>query len=200
MSEPLGDGDRRVYIPMVKDTGPSPKNDGHYFHVVTRDNPDGEYATRAWAQDALDRALANDKQLVGFVDTGVVHTEPTLATINISKWLTGNVVPVASVPSKYRDNYHDTLRRGALAAYRYGHVVHVNDSFRTLADQTARWNAYQAGGALAARPGTSNHERGLALDIPNARNTPGLIKHLRELKLVDDIPSEIWHVTNHARA
>ena len=41
----------------------------------------------------------------------------------------------------------------------------VNDGYRDLAEQRRLWNQYQAGGNLAAPPGTSNHGWGLAVDL-----------------------------------
>ncbi|UIN31556.1 M15 family metallopeptidase [Microbacterium binotii] len=46
-----------------------------------------------------------------------------------------------------------------------GHALIVNDGYRSLANQWDAWNAYQAGGNLAAYPGTSNHGWGLAVDL-----------------------------------
>ena len=61
---------------------------------------------------------------------------------------------------------------------KHGVVLSVNDSYRKLGkpgdhaagrwSQWAAWERYQQGGNLAARPGTSNHGLGLALDVPPA--------------------------------
>ena len=124
----------------------------------------------------------------------------------IDDWLTGNVVPIKQVPRKIRHHYRDTLMRAAEAARAYGKKVHVNSSYRDPALQ-ASWYANnmdpatgkpKPGRPLTAKPGTSPHERGIGLDIPNARITPGLIEELRKRELIDDVPSEIWHLTNHA--
>jgi hypothetical protein len=121
----------------------------------------------------------------------------------VNKWLAGNVVPIRSVPAKLRPIYRDTLYRAARAAKAYGHAVHVNSSYRDPAEQAKLYaqnmlNGHpRPGHALTARPGTSPHERGIGLDIPNARSTPKLIAALRAEQLIDDVPSEIWHVTNH---
>ncbi len=44
--------------------------------------------------------------------------------------------------------------------------------FRSLAGQNIAWDRYQSGGNLAARPGTSNHGWGLAIDF-RVSSTPG---------------------------
>jgi hypothetical protein len=71
-------------------------------------------------------------------------------------------------------------------------------SYRTYADQQMFWQLYQSGkGNLAARPGTSNHGLGHAVDL----GAPGSMR-----KVVDtfgaaygwrwgEAPSENWHVT-----
>lgn len=123
----------------------------------------------------------------------------------VNKWLTGNVYPIAKVPAKIRPIYRDTLYRAARAAKAYGHKVHVNSSYRDPKEQAAlyRQNMNPATGKpypgrpLTAKPGTSPHERGIGLDIPNARTTPKLIKELRAVELIDDVASEKWHLTNH---
>jgi hypothetical protein len=199
MTKPLQDGEKRVYGARVKDKGADPKWGGKFHRVRTKDNPNGQWGTRAKAKDALDRALANDKSLIGHTFDEVIKRPLTLRTVKVDQWLEGNVVDPADVPEEFRKNYTDTIRRAALAAARFGHVVHVNSSFRFRAEQEHLYDLYlHHGGALAAKPGTSPHERGIALDIPNARVTPGLIRELRALELIDDVPSEVWHVTNHA--
>jgi len=83
--------------------------------------------------------------------------------------------------------------------------VEVNDSYRPLGKpgdwranrwtQWAAWERYQAGGNLAARPGTSNHGLGLALDVPY--QTQKLIANYGSnfgfKKQWSDAPSEAWH-------
>lgn len=55
------------------------------------------------------------------------------------------------------------------AAQSSGVTLSANSSFRSMAKQEYLWNCYQTGscnnGNLAARPGTSNHQMGLAIDI-----------------------------------
>lgn len=182
-----------VYVPRVRDTGPKPQHEGSAFRVKTHANPAGQYGTRKRAEQAIKDAIANDSSLarVG------VGTEKITKAPSYKDWLTGDVKPPASVPAKYRPAYLDTLERATLAAVEYGHAIYVSESFRTREQQEAFWDIYQHGGSLAARPGTSPHEKGIALDIPNARTNKKLIKALRKHNLIDDVKSEIWHVTNH---
>ena len=57
----------------------------------------------------------------------------------------------------------------ASAAKRAGVKITISSGFRTIARQQYFWNCYQTkkcnNGNLAARPGTSNHGRGIALDL-----------------------------------
>jgi LAS superfamily LD-carboxypeptidase LdcB len=58
--------------------------------------------------------------------------------------------------------------QGAYQA-RWGQPLVVNSGGRTFAEQTALYNSYLAGtGNLAAKPGTSVHESGLAVDFGGA--------------------------------
>jgi LAS superfamily LD-carboxypeptidase LdcB len=57
----------------------------------------------------------------------------------------------------------------ASAAKQAGVTITIASGFRTVARQEYFWNCYQTkqcnNGNLAARPGTSNHGRGIALDV-----------------------------------
>jgi D-alanyl-D-alanine carboxypeptidase len=79
-------------------------------------------------------------------------------------------------------------------------------AYRPFADQEYFWNLYRSGrGALAARPGTSNHGWGIAVDLPS----PAMQAAVRECghmfgwgirggRLASDAPSEPWHCTYHS--
>lgn len=78
-------------------------------------------------------------------------------------------------------------------------------AYRSFADQEHFWRLFQSGrGALAARPGTSNHGWGIAVDLPS----PAMQAAVREVghefgwgirggRLSSDAPSEPWHCTWH---
>jgi len=87
----------------------------------------------------------------------------------------------------------------------HGQRVQVTDSYRPLGkpgdlrrgvwSQWAAWERYQQGGNLAARPGTSNHGWGLAVDLP-----PATVELVRKYGAPfgwdhrhTDAPSESWH-------
>jgi hypothetical protein len=86
-----------------------------------------------------------------------------------------------------------------------GQSVQVTDSYRPLGkpgdlkrgvwSQVAAWERYTQGGNLAAKPGTSNHGWGLAVDVPGG--TQDLIRKYGSdfgfSKASSDAPSEPWH-------
>lgn len=70
-------------------------------------------------------------------------------------------------------------------------------AYRTYAEQLYFWALYTSGrGALAARPGTSNHGWGLAVDVPTttmARLINQYGANFGWQKRWSDAPSEWWH-------
>lgn len=75
----------------------------------------------------------------------------------------------------------------------FGNVV---SSYRTREQQQRLWNAYQNGtGNLAAKPGTSNHETGHAVDIASTflSSHPDLRQWLLQHGWTNDVPGEPWH-------
>jgi hypothetical protein len=71
-------------------------------------------------------------------------------------------------------------------------------SYRSFAEQQYFWNLYTSGkGALAARPGTSNHGVGLAVDVPTQRMRQiidAIGAKYGWAKKWSDAPSEWWHL------
>jgi hypothetical protein len=76
-------------------------------------------------------------------------------------------------------------------------------SYRSLYKQQQFWNAYMNGkGPLAARPGTSNHGWGKAVDLPLPAQQAAVRKYghlfgwgIAGGRLSSDAPSEPWHAT-----
>lgn len=78
----------------------------------------------------------------------------------------------------------------------------VTDAGRTFAEQTVMWAKYKAGKlrATAARPGTSKHESGRALDLWGAA-LAWVRAHGAAFGWVSDaVPGEPWHVEYRAAA
>ena len=73
----------------------------------------------------------------------------------------------------------------------------IISAFRSRAQQEALYASYLNGtGNLAARPGTSNHEKGLAID--HAPGASGSMKYMaNEMGMKYSVPSENWHIEPH---
>lgn len=183
---------KTVYVPRVRDTGKNPRHDGKAFRVRTHKNPAGQYGTRKWAEQIIETALSHDADLVRVgVGTEKIRLDDQAKA---DEWLTGDVRAISSVPKQYRDDYRESIYALANAAREYGEPLHINSGFRTLAQQIRAWENYLKGGPLAARPGTSAHERGTAFDISNAWTNKKLAKILRKHGFAQTVPSEKWHV------
>ncbi len=72
----------------------------------------------------------------------------------------------------------------------------IDSSYRTYAQQQALYNAYLNGtGNLAAKPGTSNHETGTAIDINSGflASHPEVRSWLASHGWANDVGGEAWH-------
>lgn len=70
----------------------------------------------------------------------------------------------------------------------------VTSAFRSRAEQEALYKAYLAGGTLAARPGTSNHEKGLAVDVGTSSATALRAELAIRWGLHTPVRGEPWHM------
>ncbi|WP_366934908.1 peptidoglycan-binding protein [Pyxidicoccus fallax] len=98
------------------------------------------------------------------------------------------------------------MRSDAAAAFNRMHAaaraaginLKVNSGFRSMAEQQALYRAYQNGtGNLAAKPGYSNHQGGIAVDI-NVGGTGTstyrwLAANAKNYGFARTVPSEPWH-------
>ncbi|HEY9721098.1 MAG TPA: peptidoglycan-binding protein [Oscillatoriaceae cyanobacterium] len=80
------------------------------------------------------------------------------------------------------------------AAKAAGINLQINMCYRSYAEQVKLYQLYLSGkGAIAAKPGTSNHEKGLAIDF---LNTPGAYAWLKANAAkfgLYNYPPEAWH-------
>lgn len=87
------------------------------------------------------------------------------------------------------------------AARRAGVTLSPVSGFRTMAQQKSLYAAYRAGrGNLAARPGYSNHQGGLSVDVQTNGSYSSaayrwLARHGRQYGFVNDVRTEPWHWT-----
>ena len=97
-----------------------------------------------------------------------------------------------------------------MAAKKAGVLIRINSGFRTVGRQQYFWNLYKSGkGNLAARPGTSRHGIGTALDLNTncGRQNPGsvpsqckssnvycwLINNAHKYNFKRTVANEPWH-------
>ena len=88
--------------------------------------------------------------------------------------------------------------RMAAAAEREGVNLTIISGFRTMASQQYLYNCYRTkrcnGGNKAARPGYSNHQSGLALDIYRGRGVVSwLRRNGRRFGFLETVSGEPWH-------
>ncbi len=87
------------------------------------------------------------------------------------------------------------------AARRAGLGIYPLSGFRTYAQQAALYRRYGSG--RAARPGYSNHQQGLSMDIGGVggyrtRAYRWLAANARRFGFVNDVRGEFWHWTYRA--
>ncbi|MFL5359050.1 peptidoglycan-binding protein [Archangium sp.] len=109
-------------------------------------------------------------------------------------------ITVSPIPGgkELRSDAAAAFNRMYAAARSAGLPLTVNSAFRSMEQQRALYQAYLNGtGNLAARPGYSNHQGGIALDI-NVGSTSSstyrwLAAHAKSFGFVRTVPSEAWH-------
>lgn len=100
-----------------------------------------------------------------------------------------------------RDAAKAFMAMNAEAEHKFGTTLRVSSArvaYRPIADQNYFWDLYlHHGGNLAARPGTSNHGWGLAVDLASVE-----MRHIVDqigskygfAKRWSDAPTEWWHI------
>jgi peptidoglycan hydrolase-like protein with peptidoglycan-binding domain len=107
------------------------------------------------------------------------------------------VSPIAG-GKEMRSDAAAAFNRMHAAAKAAGINLHVNSAFRSMEEQRALYQKYLNGtGNLAARPGYSNHQGGIAVDI-NVGGTgtstyKWLANNASRFGFVRTVPSEPWH-------
>ena len=85
------------------------------------------------------------------------------------------------------------------AARKDGVSLEINSGMRTRAEQQQLWDQFGHDTRRVARPGTSNHEKGNAIDF---KNTPGAHEWLRRNAArfgMHNYPPEPWHYSLDGR-
>lgn len=110
------------------------------------------------------------------------------------------VTPVGNGKYMRTDAARSWLKLQA-AAKRAGVSLSVTSGFRTMAEQKRLYALYLSGrGNLAARPGYSNHQGGISIDVGGVnsygtRAFAWLSKNARKYGFVNDVGGEYWHWT-----
>jgi hypothetical protein len=123
-------------------------------------------------QAARDLAEANGGELVAYQRTGdevLVRVRVGQGAADARARATTRVAPPATRPGA-AGRGRDGLAPAMLAALAradglLGHPVPVVSGLRTRAEQQALWDRRHTNPYPVARPGTSDHERGLAVDV-----------------------------------
>ncbi len=149
---------------------------------------DGVVGPKTWDKLGIKvQAPSTPPSSGGRVVTGYVNGVPRQITLG-------------SIPGgkSMRSDAAAAFTRMHAAAQRAGINLHVNSAFRSMEEQRALYQKYLNGtGNLAAKPGYSNHQGGIALDI-NVGGTgtstyKWLAAHAKEYGFVRTVPSEPWH-------
>lgn len=145
---------------------------------------EGEEAARALAE-------ANGAELVAWRDEGdEVQVEVALggATARARAAASpGTALDAAGAPGSANGLRPEVLAALARAEAALGEAVPISSGWRSPAQQQALWDARASNPYPVARPGTSNHERGLAVDVPRAF-TPRLAAVGPEVGLCQPLP------------
>jgi len=135
-----------------------------------------------------------------------LSTPAGCGTVSVDAYLKGEQarVKIGEIPG-FSGFYLQTSPVNAFAAFSRmrqaiqasGISVKINSAFRTMAKQKELYTKYLTGrGNLAAKPGRSNHQYGVALDL-DVKNNPKLLSWLRanagSYGFWQAVPSENWH-------
>jgi peptidoglycan hydrolase-like protein with peptidoglycan-binding domain len=162
------------------------------FQARHRLAQDGIVGPRTWKSLRTDgKAPASNvsKTPVGTLTTGYVNGRPRkfrVASIGNGK--------------KLRTDAAAQFNKMKAAARRVGINLSPVSGFRTMAEQKRLYALYKAGrGNLAARPGYSNHQGGVSVDIStggySSRTYKWLARNARQYGFVNDVRGEPWHWT-----
>jgi peptidoglycan hydrolase-like protein with peptidoglycan-binding domain len=109
-------------------------------------------------------------------------------------------INLSGIPNgkEMRSDAAAAFNRMHAAAARAGINLHVNSGFRSMAEQQELYRKYQNGtGNLAAKPGYSNHQGGIAVDVNVGGTGTSTYKwmaaHADEFGFKRTVPSEPWH-------
>jgi hypothetical protein len=136
---------------------------------------DGKSWTTGY-QEALHKAFKNGDELGG----GFEEADP-------SKWLTGDTKGVNST----------LLGRLAKLAQDNNKKINIESGLRSTEEQKKLYDGYinhKPGYNKAAKPGTSNHEKGLAVDVSDSWVKDLSESQMNQYGLTKPVKGENWHI------
>lgn len=105
-------------------------------------------------------------------------------------------VPGGKVDASIADNVKKMLND----AKKEGVDLQISSSYRSREEQERLYQAYLNGtGNLAAKPGSSNHESGLAIDFKNTSGAYDWLKKNAGRYGLKNLPSEPWHYSTNGK-
>lgn len=131
---------------------------------------------------------------------------PTTGGKRVTAYINGRAQQISVVPvgnGQYmRADAAQQYKRMVADAGRAGVNLSSTSGFRTMAEQQVLWNRYGAG--RAARPGYSNHQNGISMDIGgvNGYGTAAfnwLRNNASKYGFRNDVRGEFWHWTYYGR-
>lgn len=87
----------------------------------------------------------------------------------------------------------DGFDRMVAAAKRDGIDLRIESAYRGYQEQVVLWNRYGRNPARVARPGTSNHQSGCAIDFQNTSGAWAWLKRNADQYGLHNYPAEAWH-------
>jgi hypothetical protein len=136
-------------------------------------------------KSGLQKTFKNGDELSGMQSS---NAGLTYQVADIGTWIVGDTQNVSK----------ELLGRLAFMGKTYNEKVSITSGFRSKAKQQILYDLYLAGkGNLAAKPGSSNHEKGLAVDIANPKlqaKSDDIFKSFGLHRPVFSPQRELWHI------
>ena len=111
---------------------------------------------------------------------------------------TGRLVDVPG--GKMDASIGDNVKKMLNDAKKDGVDLQISSSYRSREEQERLYQAYLNGtGNLAAKPGSSNHESGLAIDFKNTSGAYDWLKKNAGRYGLKNLPSEPWHYSTNGK-
>jgi hypothetical protein len=134
----------------------------------------------------LEKTFDNGDELSGI--GGSSKNDLTYQKADVGTWVTGKTQNISN----------ELLGRLAMMGKTYNEKVVINSGFRSYQEQKILYDSYKAGtGNVAAIPGSSKHEKGLAVDIENPNlqaKSDEIFKSFGLHRPVFSPQRELWHI------